>query len=210
MNNEMTTSDFTKYISVELDTGVYPFTDTGLKKGSGQKWNSPRYDYQVCVMKPCSKCKVLKRRSEFDERFYSSTGLTSQCKECRLQYNQRPEVKERQKQYRQRSEVREKQRLYHQRPEVKEKKQQYQQSPEIKERQKEYYQRPEVIEKIKQYQQKPETKEKKKQYYQRQEVKEKKKQNDQRRRVKDKILSQRYRTESLPHESFSKFLRRVK
>ena len=74
-------------------------TASGLKKGNG-----PRYDYQVCVMKPCSKCKVLKRRSEFDERFYSSTGLTSQCKECRLQYNQRPEVKERQKQYRQRSE----------------------------------------------------------------------------------------------------------
>ena len=61
-----------------------------------------------------------------------------------------------------------------------------------------------------QYHQRPEVKEKYKQYRQRPEVKEKIKQSYQRIRAKDKILSQKYKTESLPHESFSKFRRRMK
>ena len=68
---------------------------------------------------------------------------------------------------------------------------------EVKEKQKQYRQRPEVKKRMKEYHQRPEQKEKRKQYYQR-------------RRVEDKILSQRYRAESLSHESFSEFLRRIK
>jgi len=63
------------------------------------------------------------------------TGFRSQCKECRKEYDSRPEVKEYKKEYN---------KEYDSRPEVKEYRKEYRSRPEVKEYNKGYDSRPEA------------------------------------------------------------------
>ena len=99
MKKTMIEFDLTKPITVELDPAFFGFRKTGLKKGSGQKLESIKQVYPVCIVKLCSICKVVKLGMDFSKDKSSKTGRKSQCKKCMKEYYQSPEYKQKKKEY---------------------------------------------------------------------------------------------------------------
>ena len=87
-------------------------------------------------MKKCGKCKKVKKLSEFFKRTISYDGLMGQCKLCKKEYDQKPEVKAR---------TNERQRGYNKTPEAKAKRWEYEHRPEVAARRKVYINTPKMV-----------------------------------------------------------------